>query len=73
MAIRVPLIMGGCLLMLAASVPAQELPDVDRFGPRVGDTVPDFSLRDQRGENRDLASLMGPNGLMLVFSRSADW
>ncbi len=42
-------------------------------GPQVGDAVPDFSLTDQTGADRDLASLMGPNGLMLVFSRSADW
>ena len=51
----------------------QPLPDVDRFGPQVGDTVPAFSLVDQRGQTRDLASLMGPNGMMLVFNRSADW
>jgi peroxiredoxin len=43
------------------------------LGPQVGDVVPDFSLTDQTGADRDLASLMGPNGLMLVFSRSADW
>ena len=51
----------------------QPLPDVDRFGPQVGDTVPAFSLIDQRGQTRDLASLMGPNGMMLVFNRSANW
>ena len=49
------------------------LPEVDRFGPQVGETVPDFSLIDQRGETQTLQSLMGPNGLMLVFNRSADW
>ena len=52
---------------------APSLPDVGRFGPQVGETVPSFSLVDQNGEARDLQSLMGPNGLMLVFSRSADW
>ena len=49
------------------------LPEVERFGPRVGETVPDFSLVDHRGEARTLQSLMGRNGMMLVFSRSADW
>ena len=49
------------------------LPEVDRFGPQIGETVPDFSLVDQRGETRTLHSLMGPNGMMLVFNRSADW
>ncbi len=58
----------------AATAAAQApLPDVDRFGPQVGETVPSFTLADQNGEERDLESLMGPNGLMLVFSRSADW
>ena len=49
------------------------LPDVQRLGPQVGSRVPDFTLTDQRGQSRTLASLMGPNGLMLVFFRSADW
>ena len=52
---------------------APPLPEVDQFGPQVGDIVPAFSLVDQRGQTRDLDSLMGPNGMMLVFSRSADW
>ncbi len=49
------------------------LPDVQKLGPQVGSRVPDFTLTDQRGQPRTLASLMGPNGLMLVFFRSADW
>ena len=49
------------------------LPDVQRLGPQVGSRVPDFTLTDQRGQSRTLASLLGPNGLMLVFFRSADW
>ena len=49
------------------------LPEVDRFGPQVGETVPDFSLVDQAGQTRDLSSIMGRNGAMLVFSRSAAW
>jgi hypothetical protein len=28
---------------------------------------------DQNGKNWGLKDLMGPNGLMLVFTRSADW
>ena len=57
----------------AATAQAPPLPDVDGLGPQVGDVVPAFSLLDQTGAARDLGSLMGPNGLMLVFSRSADW
>lgn len=51
--------------------PAQ--PDVQKLGPQVGSRVPDFTLSDQNGRQRSLQSLMGPRGLMLVFSRSADW
>lgn len=58
--------------MLAAQAP-DALPDVDRFGPQVGETVPDFELVDQSGRNRNLASILGPNGALLVFSRSAVW
>ena len=42
-------------------------------GPRIGETLPAFALQDQDGEPRDFASLKGPNGLVLVFYRSADW
>jgi peroxiredoxin len=49
------------------------LPDVQKLGPQVGTRVPDFTLLDQKGQSRTLASLMGPKGLMLVFFRSADW
>jgi hypothetical protein len=44
-----------------------------RTGPEIGAKVPDFALPDQSGRNRSLHDLTGPNGLLLVFSRSADW
>jgi peroxiredoxin len=47
--------------------------DIETLGPQVGSRVPDFTLVDQQGQSRSLASLMGPRGLMLVFYRSADW
>ena len=47
--------------------------DVTKLGPQVGEKVPDFSLPDQHGQARTLASVMGPKGLILVFNRSADW
>jgi cytochrome oxidase Cu insertion factor (SCO1/SenC/PrrC family) len=49
------------------------LPDVGKLGPQIGERVPDFTLTDQHGQPRTLASLMGAKGLMLVFYRSADW
>ena len=47
--------------------------DVSQLGPQVGQRVPDFSLSDQTGRVRNLQSIMGPRGAMLVFLRSADW
>ncbi|MBL0160843.1 MAG: redoxin domain-containing protein [Bryobacterales bacterium] len=42
-------------------------------GPNPGDQVPAFTLPDQSGQPRSLASLQGPKGLVLLFFRSADW
>ena len=61
------------VLMLATAGAAQDLPDVEQFGPQVGDIVPSFSLTDQHGQTQTLQSIMGPNGVMLAFSRSASW
>ena len=47
--------------------------DTSKLGPQVGATVPPFSGVDQFGTPQSLTSLSGPKGLMLVFSRSADW
>lgn len=57
----------------AAAQPAPAVVDVDRLGPRVGDEVPGFTLPDQQGTTRTLASVLGPSGGLLVFFRSADW
>ena len=63
----------------AGSVNAGQAPegrqriDVAKLGPQVGQRVPDFDLPDQTGRMRNLQSIMGPRGAMLVFFRSADW
>jgi hypothetical protein len=44
-----------------------------RTGPAIGEKVPQFALADQHGQIRTLNDLMGTNGMLLVFSRSADW
>jgi hypothetical protein len=65
--------------VLAASAAGQGAPqgrqrvDVAKLGPQVGERVPDFSLPDQTGKIRNLQSIMGPRGAMIVFYRSADW
>jgi len=76
-------IVGGAvvcaLFSLVAQASAQQsalqpvLPDIQKLGPQVGSRLPDFTLLDQKGQSRTLASLTGPKGLMLVFFRSADW
>ena len=47
--------------------------DVERVGPKVGEALPEFSLRDQNGHVESLKSLLGPKGAVIVFFRSADW
>ena len=53
--------------------PVRQTIDVSALGPQVGEQVPDFSLTDQTGRTRNLQSIMGPRGAMVVFLRSADW
>jgi hypothetical protein len=68
-------VLGGALWQVP--LPAQQAPrekiNVSKLGPQVSEKVPDFSLKDQDGTVRDLNSIMGPKGAMLVFLRSADW
>jgi hypothetical protein len=47
----------------------------DRYttGPEPGQPIPAFALPDQAGLSRSLTNLTGPNGLLLVFHRSAEW
>ena len=67
-------LMAAIVLSGAILAPPQRTPiDVSRLGPQVGEQVPDFTLRDQRGATRSLLSVMGERGAMLVFIRSADW
>ena len=47
--------------------------ELDALGPQVGERVPDFALVDQSGASRTLQSILGPNGALLVFFRSAEW
>lgn len=68
----------AALAVLAAEVSGRAQPpapvvDTTTIGPRVGATVPPLAGTDQFGRTQTLASLSGPKGLMLVFSRSADW
>jgi hypothetical protein len=44
-----------------------------KTGPNVGEIVPAFTLPDQYGKPHSLHDLMGREGLLLVFIRTADW
>lgn len=65
--------LGGITVTRGLSQTAAAAVDVEKLGPKVGETVPDFSLPDQNGRARTLKSVMGPKGAILVFFRSADW
>lgn len=62
--------------LIAAGAAGQAPPplvDVEQLGPQVSEVVPDFSAVDQFGRTQTLKAIMGPNGAMLIFNRSADW
>jgi hypothetical protein len=42
-------------------------------GINVGEKIPAFELPDQHGNRKSFRDLAGTDGLLLVFSRSADW
>lgn len=43
------------------------------FGPPAGTQMPAFEAQDQSGRTRTLQNILGKNGAVLVFFRSADW
>ena len=70
----VALTMATVLAMSCLQAQGSRMPvDVSKLGAQVGERVPDFSLPDQSGRVRNLQSVMGARGAMLVFVRSADW
>ena len=62
------LLVGVIFLGIGFSAAAQDMP-----GVAVGKSAPTFQARDQFGKEQTISSLMGRNGLVLVFFRSADW
>lgn len=42
-------------------------------GPEVGETIPAISAYDQHGRKRTFDDLRGPEGLLVLFYRTADW
>jgi cytochrome oxidase Cu insertion factor (SCO1/SenC/PrrC family) len=64
-------LVAGTLVFAQAGAPTRA--ELDRLGPQIGERAPDFTLPDQDGQPRQLSSLLGPKGALLVFFRSADW
>ena len=70
------LVIGTCILFFMqtpAITQDREEIDVASLGPQVGERIPEFSLPDQNGTVQTLESIMGEEGAMIVFHRSADW
>jgi peroxiredoxin len=66
-------VVGAVFLGLVAG-PSSHVSAAEDLGPAIGTRVPDIgSPPDQTGKPRTLQSLMGQNGLVLFFFRSADW
>ncbi len=65
----------GSLLAVAASSLgyADDGEYADTWGPDTGSQIAAFELDDSVGDPRTLDSLASPAGLILFFTRSADW
>jgi peroxiredoxin len=64
----------GAALFALISGPSLPVSAAEDLGPAIGARAPDIgSPPDQTGAPRTLQSLMGQNGLVLSFFRSADW
>jgi hypothetical protein len=61
------------VIIAASQVAAPVRPNPMDLGPSVGQPLIGFEAKDQDGVLRTLDSLKGPNGLVMVFFRSADW
>ena len=71
-------VLTGVLAALVLGFPSHAMQsrtpiEVATLGPQVGEAVPDFSLPDQNGRVRTRDSILGPNGAILLFHRSANW
>jgi hypothetical protein len=58
----------GLAFLAALPLAAQHMPGVP-----AGNLAPPIRAQDQFAKEQTLSSLMGPNGLVLLFFRSADW
>jgi hypothetical protein len=57
----------------AGTIHVSSLELLTSIGLPIGQEAPDFSARDQFGQEKTLESLKGSHGTVLLFFRSADW
>lgn len=71
--IRVAKLIPLCALLaaLTSTLHAQEVANIP--GLTAGDRIPPISAKDQNGSVQTFDALKGDHGLLLLFSRSADW
>jgi len=68
---RIACVLAAAIVVAGITTGAASAEDL---GPPVGVKAPDIGTRpDQTGKPRTLPDLMGKNGLVLMFFRSADW
>ena len=67
------MLLASLTLLAAQAAAPSPRPDPLTLGPALGQTLPAFEVKDSKGVTRTYESLKGPNGLVLVFFRSADW
>ena len=60
------------VVVCASSLVAQETQE-EKVELKVGDTAPDFTLKDQNGVEQTLSELTGDHKLAIVFVRSVNW
>lgn len=63
----------GALALAPGLLSAQSESKPLSTGPAVGNKIPPFEAVDQTGRRQTFETLRGPNGLLLLFYRSADW
>ncbi len=66
-------LMIGFTLICGPAAPVAMAGESIATGPEVGVEIPDFEARDQSGRMRRFEDLRGPEGLLLLFHRTADW
>ena len=72
-AFTVGLAAGGCGRSSNRMSPTPEPHPVVGGALQLGQRIPELRSVDQFGKDRDFQDLKGPQGLIILFFRSADW